>query len=74
MPPDAILCGLLLVISFMSHCVISVPGTVWVEPVILWIAITIPTGSVVVVRLLYSHFSPTYSMMFVKKKKKNLKL
>lgn len=46
MPPDAILSGLLLLISFfMAHCVVKVPGTVWVEPVILWIAITMPTGS-----------------------------
>ena len=29
----------------MSHCVVKVPGTVWVEPAILWITITMPTGS-----------------------------
>lgn len=29
----------------MSHSVVKVPGTVWVEPVILWIAISMPTGS-----------------------------
>lgn len=46
MPPDAILSGILLLMSFfMSHCVIKVPGTVWIEPAILWIAITMPTGS-----------------------------
>ena len=46
MPPDAILSGLLLLVSFfMSHSVVKVPGTVWVEPVILWIAIAMPTGS-----------------------------
>lgn len=46
MPPDAILSGLLLLVSFfMSHCVVKVPGTVWVEPAILWIAIAMPTGS-----------------------------
>lgn len=46
MPPDAIVSGLLLLISFfMSHSVVKVPGTVWVEPVILWIAIAMPTGS-----------------------------
>ena len=46
MPPEAILSGLLLLLSFcMSHCTVRVPGTVWVEPVILWIAISMPTGS-----------------------------
>ena len=29
----------------MAHCAIKVPGTVWIEPAILWIAITTPTGS-----------------------------
>ena len=29
----------------MSHCTIQVPGTVWIEPAILWIVITMPTGS-----------------------------
>lgn len=46
MPPDAILSGILLLVSFFtSHCAITVPGTVWVEPAILWISITMPTGS-----------------------------
>lgn len=46
MPPDAILSGLLLLMSFcMSHCAIQVPETVWIEPAILWIVITMPTGS-----------------------------
>lgn len=46
MPPDAIMSGLLLLVSFfMAHCAIKVPGTVWIEPAILWIAITMPTGS-----------------------------
>ena len=46
MPPDAILSGLLLLMSFfMSHCVVRVPGTTWIEPVILWICIVMPTGS-----------------------------
>lgn len=46
MPPEAVLSGLLLLVSFFaSHCVIRVPGTVWIEPAILWIAITMPTGS-----------------------------
>lgn len=46
MPADSVLSGLLLLLSFfMSHCTVEVPGTVWVEPAILWIAITMPTGS-----------------------------
>lgn len=46
MPSDAILCGLLLLVSFfMAHCTISVPKTVWVEPSILWIVIAMPPGS-----------------------------
>ena len=46
MPPDAVLCGLLLLVSFfMSHCAVKVPNTIWIEPLILWIAIAMPTGS-----------------------------
>lgn len=46
MPPGAILSGLLLLLSFcMSHCAVQVPGTIWIEPVVLWIAIAMPTGS-----------------------------
>lgn len=46
MPADAVLSGLLLLISFfMSHCQVHVPGTSWIEPVILWVAISMPTGS-----------------------------
>ena len=46
MPPCAILSGLLLMISFfMAHTAVQVPDTVWLEPAILWIAITMPTGS-----------------------------
>ena len=46
MPPDSILSGLLLLTGFfVSHCTIKVPGTGWLEPTILWIAIPMPTGS-----------------------------
>lgn len=46
MPPDSVLCGILLLISYcQSHCTISVPGTAWAEPSILWIATAMPTGS-----------------------------
>lgn len=46
MPADAVLSGLLLLLSFfMSHCRVHVPGTAWIEPVILWIVISMPAGS-----------------------------
>ena len=46
MPPVAVLAGLLLTVSFaMSHSVVQVEGTDWMEPVLLWIAICMPTGS-----------------------------
>ncbi len=46
MPPDSVLCGILLLTSYcQSHCTISVPGTAWAEPSILWIVIAMPTGS-----------------------------
>ncbi len=46
MPADAVLSGLLLLVSFcLSHCTVAVPGTTWIEPVILWITIGMQTGS-----------------------------
>lgn len=45
-PPAAILGGLLILTSFViSPSVIRVPGTDWVEPILLWITISMPTGS-----------------------------
>ena len=29
----------------MSHCVVAVRGTTWIEPVIIWICNVMPTGS-----------------------------
>ena len=46
MPPVAVLGGLLLIVSFsISHSVVAVEGTDWVEPVLLWLSICMPTGS-----------------------------
>ena len=46
MPPEAILSGLLALISFMlAHSKVQVVDTQWSEPVIVWIAIGMPTGS-----------------------------
>ena len=45
-PATAVLSGLLILISFfLSHSVVEVPRTDWVEPVILWLTIGMPTGS-----------------------------
>jgi energy-coupling factor transporter ATP-binding protein EcfA2 len=46
MPSVAVLAGLILIVSFgMSHSNVVVDGTDWVEPVLLWISICMPTGS-----------------------------
>ena len=45
-PPTAILGGLLILTSFfLSPSSISVPGTDWVEPSLIWLTINMPTGS-----------------------------
>ena len=42
MPAVAVLAGLLLIVSYgMSHSVVIVDGTDWIEPVLLWISICI---------------------------------
>lgn len=46
MPTTAVLLGLLVIVSFtMSHSAIEVEGTEWIEPVLLWISVCMPTGS-----------------------------
>ena len=46
MPAAAVLYGLLVVVSFsMSHSIVEVEGTDWLEPVLLWVSICMPTGS-----------------------------
>ena len=45
-PPAAILGGLLILTSFvLSPAVVRVPGTTWVEPTLIWLTISMPTGS-----------------------------
>lgn len=45
MAPSTVLSGLILIVSFcMSHSVVEVEGTDWLEPVLLWTAICMPTG------------------------------
>ena len=46
MPADAVLAGLTLIISFaISHSVVQVEGLDWIEPVLVWVAVCMPTGS-----------------------------
>ena len=46
MHPTAVLGGLLTLVTIaMSHASVNVPGTNWVESVLLWVAIGMPTGS-----------------------------
>ena len=46
MPSTAVLSGILLLVSYrLSHCVIKVPNTEWIEPELLWLSICMPTGS-----------------------------
>ena len=45
-PPAAILGGLLILTSFvLSPAVVQVPGLDWVEPALIWLTISMPTGS-----------------------------
>lgn len=45
-PLDAVLAGLIMIIGFVaSHSDIEVEGIDWVEPVLVWVAICMPTGS-----------------------------
>ena len=46
MPPSAVLSGFLLLTGYcLSQCVVKVPSTNWVEPVLIWLTICMPTGS-----------------------------
>lgn len=46
LPPTAVLCGYIMLGSFMlSPSVIKVPGTNWIEPVLVWLTVAMPTGS-----------------------------
>ena len=46
MPPESVLTGLLLLLSFCaSHCSVIVPSLNWKEPALLWAIICMPTGS-----------------------------
>ena len=46
MPPTAVLGGLLTLVVFaLSHATVGVPKTNWVESVLLWVSIGMPTES-----------------------------
>ena len=46
MPADAVLPGLIMIISFaIFHSDVQVEGLDWVEPVLVWVAVCMPTGS-----------------------------
>ena len=46
LPPTAILCGYVVLGSFvLSPSIVRVPGTDWTEPVLAWLTIAMPTGS-----------------------------
>ena len=46
MPADAVLAGLIMIISFaISHSDVQVERLDWIEPVLVWVAVCMPTGS-----------------------------
>ena len=46
MAPSAVICGLITLVSFfISHSETHVENTAWVEPVIVWLTVGMPTGS-----------------------------
>ena len=45
LPATAVLAGIIMIVGFsMSHSVVEVEGTDWVEPVLVWMAFCMPTG------------------------------
>lgn len=45
-PDTAILCGLLILTSFViAPATVKVPNTPWDEPTLIWLTISMPTGS-----------------------------
>ena len=45
-PPTAVLCGYMQVCGFLlSPSIVKVSGKDWAEPVLLWLTISMPTGS-----------------------------
>lgn len=44
-PPAAVLAGIISVLAFFLSHSVEVENTTWVEPVLLWILVGMPTGS-----------------------------
>ena len=46
LPPTAVLCGYLILGSYMlSPASVEIRGTNWAQPVLLWLTVSMPTGS-----------------------------
>ncbi len=46
MPAEVVLSGILSIGAyFLSHSVVEVEKTNWMEPVLLWVSVGMPTGS-----------------------------
>ncbi len=46
LPPSAALCGYMILGSYvLSPATVEVPETDWAEPILLWLTVTMPTGS-----------------------------
>lgn len=46
LPPTAVLCGYLILGSYiLSPAIVEVPCTDWCEPILLWLTVCMPTGS-----------------------------
>ena len=46
LPATAVLCGYVMLGSFViSPSVVKVPGTDWTEPILVWMTVSMPTGS-----------------------------
>ena len=46
LPPTAVLCGYIVLGSFVvSPSIVKVPTTDWTEPVLAWLTVSMPTGS-----------------------------
>ena len=45
MPADAVLAGLMIISFAISHSDVQVQDLDWIEPVLVWVAVCMPTGS-----------------------------
>ena len=45
LPPTAVLCGYVVLGSFVLSPIVKVPSTDWIEPVLAWLTVSMQTGS-----------------------------